>query len=99
MSPEQAAGQPVIDPRSDIYSLGATLYELLTQQPAFPGSDRREIASYHAHFPGASAEELFEKHQAGVAKRTRGDVKPTEHPHDLAALAARIDEFLVRSAA
>lgn len=49
LAPEIISGTAVKDPRSDLYSLGATLFEFLTGQPPFVADDPRDILRHHIH--------------------------------------------------
>ena len=61
ISPEQAQGEKIVDGRSDIYSLGATLYQLLTGQVPFDGATALEILSKHVNTVLPNPQDLREE--------------------------------------
>ena len=67
MSPEQARGEP-LDPRTDIFSLGTVLYEMLVGQPCFSGASTAEVF--------ASLLNVEARVVDAVLDRVPSDVKP-----------------------
>ena len=51
ISPEQARGDRELDFRADIYSLGCTLYQMLTKQTPYAGSEPMVVMNQHINAP------------------------------------------------
>ena len=58
MAPEQAAGDPDVDHRADIYAFGCMAYELLTGQPPFHGRTPPRVLAAHMGEPPQLVAEL-----------------------------------------
>lgn len=70
IAPEQVSDPRAADIRSDIYSLGCTLFELLTGRPPFPEGTTTEKFKQHAESPLKLPTEWPETLQAVVARMT-----------------------------
>jgi serine/threonine-protein kinase len=68
MSPEQAEGRPDVDGRSDVYSLGCVLFEMLAGRPPFMGRNARSVMTQHVTTPPPALLELRPGLTSGVVE-------------------------------
>ncbi len=95
MAPEQALGhQP--DAQSDLYSLGAMLYEMVTGRPPFVGDDVVSVISQHANAepvaPSWHAEDVPKELERLILDLLEKD--PGKRPQGAAAVLERLDDVL-----
>jgi serine/threonine-protein kinase PpkA len=67
MSPEQCLGRPV-DARTDLYSLGAVLYEMITGTKIYEGANSAEVINMHVNAPPPKLADLLSAHQPVLDK-------------------------------
>lgn len=97
MSPEQARGQRA-SKRSDLYSLGAVMYAMLTGRPPFTGPTANDILQKHqfAHFdkPSRYVPEIPRLLEDVVCQLMEKD--SAKRPHDALVLMKRLEQIRVR---
>jgi len=62
MSPEQCLGR-LVDARSDLYSLGAVLFEMMTGKKIYDGANSADVIAMHVSAPVPQLAELLSVHQ------------------------------------
>ncbi|MFK8081124.1 MAG: serine/threonine-protein kinase [Granulosicoccus sp.] len=82
MSPEQCRGDPLIDARSDLYSLGIMLFEVLMRHPAFEATDPMVLMLKHLKEPIPELPDKYAAYQDVLDKLT---AKPIDQRYESAA--------------
>ena len=93
MSPEQARGDREIDFRADIYSLGCTLYQMLTGQVPYRGGDAITIIRQHLDAPLPAIMKVWPQCPVPLARLVGRMLKKSRHerPASYAELLGQID--------
>jgi serine/threonine-protein kinase len=99
MSPEQSTGSREVDARTDVYSLGCVVFEMLTGVPPFRASSLPALVTQHLQSPVASARELRPElpGRADEVLRKALAKDPADRFGSMRELAAAIGEVLEAS--
>jgi hypothetical protein len=101
MAPEQGRNAATVDHRADIYSLGCTLYALLTGRPPFQGKSALEVMTKHLTEPVVSPDQIAKRVPKGLSSIVLKMLakKPEERYGGLAAVISELEKFLGISSA
>ena len=96
MSPEQIQGTGEIDKRTDVYSLAAMTFELLTGRPPFLGTSNFEVLYAHKNNPPPDANALNDKIPKVVAAALAKAMskKPDDRPSSASEFYADLEAFI-----
>jgi len=94
MAPEQAAGDPDIDGRADIYSLGITAYEMLAGAAPFANLNPREMLTARLTLPPPPLSTIRKDVPAGLERLIARclAIDPADRPQTAAALVETLED-------
>jgi serine/threonine protein kinase len=97
-SPEQCMGDPGIDNRSDIYSLGCVFFHCVTGQPPFPGTESLRVMDSHVNEESPKVRDVLTSSHIPpgledlIARMLAKE--PGDRPRDLSEVIRAIDEVM-----
>jgi len=94
MAPEQAAGDPEVDGRADVYALGVTAYEMLSGAAPFANLNPREMLTARLTLPPEPLSTVRKDVPAGLERLIARclEIDPADRPQTAAALVDALED-------
>ncbi len=99
MAPEQIRGMPPVSHKTDLYALGAVLYQMLTGKPPFEGTTAVVLMNSHMNEPPPRPSEKIQEIPKALDNLVVGLMakQPTDRPWDAAAVEVILTELRAKA--